>query len=357
MENLRLERAILSSKDFSRLKDISLAVDKVAQKDTAQNRQSHSFEVANTIEIMNQMISLKLGFDLDPRKLGRSIGLLHDIGHMAFGHVGEKVLNTRILEISGNRVPYEGNSNNYKKLNKNKILQSVSLDTKRYVLASLAKHPETLYKEQEYIKKYIKIETKKELRYLREFMEIDSLSKTIQCQVMDIADENSYIISDLVDSMNVIDNSELREIFSKELPFNISKKLNKVIDNKANFRRVLNDLFYEFCDNFTLTQRGVIEPISIDIENVRLKLAYINREYLLKHSTIQKIRKREVQKINIIVDYFFKHTDSLPSKYYSKKMKFIKSHEEVLMVIRDFIGGMTDKGLKKELRKIKAASL
>jgi dGTP triphosphohydrolase len=358
MENLLLERKILSSKDFSRLKDISLIVDRTIIKDTAQNRQSHSIEVANTIEIMNAMISEKLGFNIDPKRLGRSIGLLHDIGHMAKGHVGERTLNEYILKYSNKEIFYDSNSNNYIKLNKNKLFEGISLSTKRYVLASLAKHENSLYEEVSYIKKYIDIETKKELKYLKKHMKIEKLRKTIQCQVMDIADEISYIISDIVDSANILSKKQMKEIFKRELPFEVYLKLSKTIGNKSNFRKELDYLYFQFCDNFTINKEGIVSFINKDIEEIRISLARISKKYLLKNELILEIRAKEVIALKYVFDFYFNNLSKnkniiIPSKYYAKKFKFAKTKKEKILILRDFLAGITDKGLEKEIEKIK----
>lgn len=357
IDSLILEREIISSKEFGRLKFISLAVSELAVKDTAQNRQSHSFEVANTAEIMNVYLSEKLGFQTDYLKLSRSVSLSHDIGHMSFGHLAEHVMNHKFQDLSGGRIFYDSNANNYKKLQKIKILSNISKDVKNYYLASLAKHPESLYPEQEGIKKMVEIEVKKELAYLKTKMNINKLEKTLQCQIMDIADENSYIISDIVDALNVLTIEEMIELLFKELPFEVANKLVKAINNKSNFKKVLNELFFEFCDNFILSENGVLEPISEDIENIRMKLAFINREYLLKHKDIIEIRNKEEKILNIVINYFINNYDNLPSKFYAKKMSFANSFEEKMIIVRDFLGGMTDKGLMKEYKKIKNARL
>lgn len=51
-----------------------------------------------------------------------------DIGHTAYGHLGEKILNNLSLKYSNKAFGFEGNSNNYITISKNS-------------LASLAKHP------------------------------------------------------------------------------------------------------------------------------------------------------------------------------------------------------------------------
>lgn len=358
IQSLQTERKIISTKYFSRMKHISLAIAKDFHKDTAQNRQSHSFEVANTIDIMNYLISNKVGFNVDRYDLGRNIGLLHDIGHMAFSHLGEITLNDKIKQLSNNELYFSSNSNNFVKLKKTKILEELPLEMKTYTLSSLVKHPEEMYVEHQDILDFIETDTTSELNYIKQFFDCEKLDSTLQCQIMDIADENSYIVSDIIDSVNLFDLEELKELFFKTLPFDIANNFSKVLHNKSNFIQEVDKLFFMFCDNFTLLENGIISPVSNDIEKVRKDLFNFTSNYVLKHPKIVKTRNNERKELEFFIDHYMDRVNNgnlyLPSKYYSKKLQHNRKNEILkLKVMRDFFGGITDKGLRKEIRKIK----
>lgn len=355
METLMLEREILASKKFSRLALISLAVSFLNAKDTAQTRASHSVEVANTIEIMNLSILSKIGIDPDRLGVGRIVGLLHDIGHTAFGHEGERKLNKLSREYSEGKIRFEGNANNYITIQKNKLLDSASKEVRHYVLASLAKHAAELYEEQESIVKILKKECKKDKDYLNQNgFNVKFLDKTLQCQIMDVADENCYIISDIIDGLNVLTEEELATIFREELPERVAEDLiSSLFDGKNAFRRKMQKYHEAFCMNFTFNKSGVLVPVDERLEKIRLAMAKINVKYILGNATVKGFRENASQKIETVFRFYFenKNAEIIPSNFYKKEFKKAIGIEKI-RVIRNMLGSLTDKGLVKEFKKI-----
>jgi len=356
LKTLKLERSILSSKKFQRLQQISLVVDHMRVRDTAQTRASHSIEVANSIEIMNYVISKQVGFNIDRYNCGRIVGLLHDIGHTAFSHEGEIVLNKLIKTKSKKRLSFEGNANNYITIQKNCLLDHVEKDIKHYILASLAKHIEELYEEQGSLKKIIKKELKKEVEFLnKNGLNVSTLNKTIQCQIMDIADENSYIISDIIDSLNIFSKNELADILRKELSFKVSDKLIRSLYKGQNhFRRTMQTFHDKFCENFQLNEVGEIIPIDKELEEIRLNMAKISKKYILTNKIVLISRNEIRKKLHKVFEYYldFKNAHKIPSKYYRTEFFKASSKIEKLKIIRNMLGSLTNKGLLKEYKKI-----
>lgn len=355
------ERRIISSKKFLRLNQISLAVDYTLQADTAQSRYTHSIEVANVVQIMNQNISLKLGINLDYRGAGRIVGLLHDIGHTAFGHLGERTLNGICRAISNNKIGFEGNSNNYITIDKNRLLDGMDKETRNYILASLAKHPEELYPEQSYLKKIIERATLEDSLYLRNngFKLKENLSSTIQCQIMDVADENAYIISDIVDSLNILSKKELKEIFENEIPEKCKVDFTSALTKgKNSFRMFMNNVFIKFVENFTFNENGVLVAIDQDLEELRNVLAGINRKYVLNNPRILELRAENKVILETVFNYHFNSDGSdIPSSFYKRQFFLAKTREEKIKVIRNMCGSFTDKGIKMELKRISKGEL
>ncbi len=351
------ERKILASKKFLRLSQISLAVDYNLQNDTAQSRYTHSIEVANVVQIMNSNISLKLGVNVDKRGVGRIVGLLHDVGHTACGHLGERVLNNISKEYSEGNFGFEGNSNNYITIAKNRLLDGMDEDIKNYVLASLAKHPEELYEEQAYLQAIIKKACLEDSLYLREngFQLEKNLTSTLQCQIMDVADENAYIISDIVDSMNLLSKDELRKIFLKEIPVIYKKDfVDNITKGKNAFRMFMQSIFIMFVENFNLNSKGVLAHVESEIEELRVALALINKKYVLGHKKIVEIREKNRGLLLSVFKYHFEGDGSdIPSSFYKRLFFLAKTRNEQLKVIRNMCGSFTDKGLKLEYKRIK----
>jgi dGTP triphosphohydrolase len=356
MGTLLLERDILSSKKFSRLQQISLAVDYLHVKDSAQTRASHSVEVANTVEIMNLSISTKVGFDIDRLGVGRIVGLLHDIGHTSFGHEGERKLQKLSKEYSNEAFSFEGNANNYITIQKNQLLYNATKEVRQYVLASLAKHADELYPEQESIKTMLKKSAKEDKAYinLHKGFNVKYLDKTLQCQIMDIADENCYIISDIIDGINVLSDIELSAIFRKELPINIAEDLIfALIGGKNSFRRKMQVYHEAFCMNFTLSKKGEIVYEDKEIEKIRKAMAKINVKYILNSKSVIELREKASKKIETVFRFYFENEnpDLIPSNFYRKEFK--KSYGiDRLRIIRNMLGSLTNKGLIKEYKKI-----
>lgn len=357
LEIIEAERVILASKKFLRLSQISLAVDYTLQSDTAQSRYTHSIEVANAVQIMNYSISKKLGFDVNQKGAGRIVGLLHDIGHTCFGHLGEKMLNKLTLEYSNGSFPFEGNSNNYVTIEKNDLLNGLSKESKNYILASLAKHPEELYEEQSYLEEIIKEACIEDSLYLKEsgFKLDNNLTSTIQCQIMDIADENCYIISDIVDSLNILSKKDLKEILIKELPLKYSEEFVMALNKGKNeFRKYLQGYFIKFVENFNFNSKGILIPLNKELENLRLILAKINRTYVLGNKNILKLREKNAKMIEEVFRFHFENKGLyMPSSFYLNKLNSCSNNIDKLKVIRNMCGSFTDKGLKTELKRIK----
>jgi dGTP triphosphohydrolase len=274
---------------------------------------------------------------------------------MAYGHVGEKTLD-KFLQNNFN-LSFEGNANNFVKLEKSKIFDNVSNDAKMYVYASLAKHKEELYSSQNFVQKYIDICIESELRYIKKYLpSVSQLKKTLQCQIMDISDEISYTISDIVDSTNVLKYKELKNIFRSKLPVKYSRKLIKTLYCKSSFRKTLNEFYYLFCDNYTLNSNGEIIPINMEIEELKNTLAMITKQHILVNDKVEMLRKTEVKELNFVINKLYSANNEvlfklLDSRFYKENLSFFPKNKN--FILRDYIGSLTDKGLKKIIKRIK----
>jgi len=77
-EKRKLVREILLQPRFLKLKYIGMAIDYSLDRDRKEDRYSHSIEVANCCEIMNDSLSEKVGFETDYKNTGYIVGLLHE---------------------------------------------------------------------------------------------------------------------------------------------------------------------------------------------------------------------------------------------------------------------------------------
>lgn len=86
---------IINSKSFRRLAD-KTQVFPIASNPLVRNRLIHSIEVSSISEIMAEMLELN-------SSLSSAIGIGHDLGHFAFGHLGERT----IEKLSGQKFRHE----------------------------------------------------------------------------------------------------------------------------------------------------------------------------------------------------------------------------------------------------------
>ena len=212
------------------------------ESDFFRTRLSHSIEVAHIGKSIGQLINRQLLkiyektendirlekvksvlLDLD---LIQSACLAHDIGHPPFGHQGEAALNEEMIEYGG----FEGNAQTLRILTKleKKVYAKEANDTgfddnnldKRFginltyrTLASVLKYDHLIdysalkltdskkislqkgyYKEEEELVNDIK-------KSVIGSLSINSKFKTIECQIMDLADDIAYSTYDFEDAL------------------------------------------------------------------------------------------------------------------------------------------------------------
>lgn len=155
-----------------------------------RNRLTHSLEVAQ--------IARSIATDLELKNpiVAETCSLSHDLGNPPFGHAGEKVLNELAEDIGG----YEGNAQTLR------IFRH--LEKKHYKFAGLNLTVRTLWGVTKYF--FNKDENKKKFLYKEDYefltqeMEYRQtyIRKSIDAQIMDLADEIAYAAHDLEDAVN-----------------------------------------------------------------------------------------------------------------------------------------------------------
>jgi dGTPase len=178
--------------------------------DFYRTRLTHSLEVAQIGRSISSFLKqtspfLNESFFIDP-DLVEGICLTHDLGHSPFGHAGERTLHQLMKQFGG----FEGNAqslrvisetiypglNSRRGMNPSRAFLDGILKYKKLFREDLAATNQFIYDEQEYLRSFV-------------LGEID-LSKigppnnfrSLECQIMDWADDTAYCLNDLVDSMN-----------------------------------------------------------------------------------------------------------------------------------------------------------
>lgn len=165
-----------------------------------RNRLTHSLEVSQIARSLARIVSWKCGKEMyqdEELYLLEAAALAHDIGHPAFGHKGERVLD-EIAKLYGGR--FEGNAQNFSVLRKldrhGSSPQGLNL-TYRTLLA---------------INKYIcneKDRNPKKFMYHEDFDFLDKFrrknnikERTLDVQIIELADDIAYAVHDLEDGLS-----------------------------------------------------------------------------------------------------------------------------------------------------------
>ena len=182
-----------------------------------RNRLTHSLEVAQ----ISKGICLNLSriywnthfWSFTDLFLIDSISIAHDIGNPPFGHAGEKVLNQLAKEFGG----FEGNAQTFRILTRleRKYPDIQGLNLTKRTLLGIVKYFNT---RKENIEKYLYDSDYSLVKRIRE--ENNLLEpQTIDCRVMDLADEIAYGAHDLEDSLhqNIINTQDILYLFEREV--------------------------------------------------------------------------------------------------------------------------------------------
>lgn len=155
-----------------------------------RNRLTHSLEVAQ----IARAIALDLG--LKDTVVSETAALAHDIGNPPFGHYGEIILNELSVGCGG----YEGNAQAFRIL--------IKLEKKHHAYSGLNLNVRTLMAVTKYFnnkqqssKKFLYDEDYDFLKGELSNHDLD-ISKSIDAQIMDLADEIAYAAHDLEDALS-----------------------------------------------------------------------------------------------------------------------------------------------------------
>lgn len=155
-----------------------------------RNRLTHSLEVAQ----IARTIAYSLG--LENVVVSETAALAHDIGNPPFGHYGERFLN----ELSAGCGGFEGNAQAFR------ILRT--LEKKHYAYSGLNLNIRTLMSITKYF--YNKKQNNKKFLYDSDYEFLKSelkekevfITKSIDAEIMDLADEIAYAAHDLEDALS-----------------------------------------------------------------------------------------------------------------------------------------------------------
>jgi len=183
--------------------------------DFYRTRVTHSIEVAqigrsicnNLLANEKELLNDNYFIDSD---LVEALCLAHDLGHPPFGHAGERTLNRLMKKYGG----FEGNGQTLRLATKIFYREEDhhrGMNPTRAFIDGILKYKTTFSDYKDPYNHYIYDEDKNYLefvfdrkKYKDNLSSIDKLNsfQSIECQIMDWADDSAYAINDLVDSIS-----------------------------------------------------------------------------------------------------------------------------------------------------------
>ena len=263
-----------------------------SEHDFFRNRLTHSLEVAQ----IAKSIALRLNhchsyfadnpIDLD---LVETAALAHDLGHPPFGHNGERALDDCMKESGG----FEGNAQSLRilaRLEKKEPQPSdVGLNLTHRTLAATLKYDHLIpvcRKEDEALVKGF-YHSEQELvanikqSVLGKYVETGRPFKTIECQIMDLADDIAYSTYDLEDALKagfVTATKMILEVLNRDVIERMKTKMS--VDLSTIFRHLM-DIWLE----------PAFDPKSLRIDTKELDLQRGEHVALLATAVAERTRQ------------------------------------------------------------------
>lgn len=187
------------------------------ESDFFRNRLTHSLEVAQIACGIASMLNEKYKDDLQGEAIDLDLvqfaAIAHDLGHPPFGHNGEKALDDLMKQCGG----FEGNAQTLRILTsvERKLVRTENGNSDEFglnltyrALAAVLKYDTPIALERNKIKGISKGYYQCEADIVKEIKQAVALDytgkkfKTIECSIMDLADDIAYSTYDLEDSLH-----------------------------------------------------------------------------------------------------------------------------------------------------------
>ena len=320
-----------------------------------RNRLTHSLEVAQIARSIAHDLGLK------DTVVTETAALAHDIGNPPFGHYGEIILNELSSECGG----YEGNAQAFR------ILRT--LEKKHHSYSGLNLNIRTLMGVTKYF--FDRKENDKKFLYDDDYIflknELDknniNIQKSIDAEIMDLADEIAYAAHDLEDALS------FRMISLGEIvhEFKISEKFKDAYSSISEIAKsvqetAMQSLISGTSEEYSIVLRKeltstIVNTLCLDLGLVNGRLGYKKHEKLaegLKKLLFKAIlRKKDIQLYErkgeqVIKGLFEVYNDSKYNKdniLLPPELRAIKDLKARL--VTDYISGMMDSYAVQEYEK------
>ena len=400
----------------------------LGESDFYRTRLTHSMEVAQIggglLQVLNQKLnSGKLSKDIDADEimlpdaaLLQTICLAHDIGHPPFGHGGEVALNACMRDYGG----FEGNGQTLRILSKlDKHSEEHGLNPTRRMLLGILKYP-VMYSDLVDKKLYKKGKIKKSPKWLFKskpmhppkcyhdsekevvgwtleplspsdkslFLQIEIEEgkhkkpkyKSLDCWIMDIADEISYSIHDLEDavSLGMITEPVWKKHFAKvtkalgnnpfdDIPkdllfeFSFDELTQKLFGRSHERKNAIGSLVNLLINSveFAVQNDEFSEPLlkykiqlNEKIETLRESIFGLVKEKVIMDENVQLLEFKGQKLVVELFDVFASDPKRFLPESARKQYEDAKGEADQMRVICDFIAGMTDDYATRMYEKI-----
>ncbi len=346
--------------------------------DFYRTRLTHSIEVSqiagSITRFLNSSSTLLTDNNYIDIALVEACALSHDIGHPPFGHAGEGMLHQLMMPWGG----FEGNAQTLRLITEIIFTSGRSrrgMNPTRAFMDGVLKY-KTLFSQWENPSKHFLYDDQKQ--YLdfvfdnRSFpseltpgKELNSL-RSLECQIMDWADDTAYSLNDLVDSSNagfvtIVQVSRWAENNS-ELSSEDSTTIDNLLEamHGGNLERVMNRKIGTFVEACQLVERSTFMS---DLTNryrygIELDQKYVREQKLYAQLAVELVfRSPQVcqleHKGNHMLSKLFEALEanylqgeqprlSLLSRDFEEEMAATKEQTKRARILCDYLAGMTD---------------
>ncbi|MEW6701326.1 MAG: dGTP triphosphohydrolase [Bacteroidota bacterium] len=377
---------IIHSSEFRRLQG-KTQVFLPGEYDFYRTRLTHSIEVAQIGRaVCNYLLSkekelLNEEYFIDD-DLVESICLAHDLGHPPFGHAGERMLNMLMKSYGG----FEGNAQTLRIITEifyREDDRHRGMNPTRAFLDGILKYKVTYKQFKIPDNHFIYDEHKRYINYLfggkklpKDFSSPEKLNQfqSIECQIMDWADDTAYAINDLVDSisggfitiaklarwqyennLNEWQNSMIDEMFEWMKSGNYKKKFGAQIGNfvracSLKERKTFMDRFTNRYKYILIVEKNIFERAQL-YKKISADLVFrspqLHQIEFKGNSMIEKMFK-------LFEDNYIKSLNDakLLPNFNDKLIRAEKDKLKRARIICDYISGATDSFALRTYRRL-----
>lgn len=380
---------VLYSSSFRRLQG-KMQLYAVESDQFIRNRLTHSLEVAQ----IARSIATAIGYSQQEMYVVETCSLAHDIGNPPFGHAGEAFLN----ELSKSFGGFEGNAQTFRILTtveqKRHSFQGLNL-TRRTLLGILKYYNPfqvTKHKDSQYVLKYPKFLYDDDYALVGEIVAETGVSlRTLDVQIVDIADEIAYAAHDFEDGLRlgVFTADEILHEFSTKINDEESvKRLDRIITeskDKAGFRKpgvdsaefsklyrkemtsqIINTLIHDIgivaLSEKEKTTRGTTQDEEIGFVRYKALAGGLKKtvfDCVTNNDAVYAYEAKGKKMLEDLFHFFRDNVQYLPPEYrvanivrqYAPKYDIINEQNLQDRLIIDYISGMMDEYVKTVHRK------